>query len=730
MVCSFKKLIYPKSPQAAEGGGYMIAVYAVHEKLLDTAGNQISEVKVVGYYLPTTTGLRFDLTGHWAKNTKHGMQFELESYQEIIQPGRAGIVAYLSSGLIKGIGKKIAERIYDAFGENTLEVLDRYPEELLKVRGISKNKLERVRDSYVASRGARDIVTILAPHGVSPNRAVKIYKKFGPTTLSIIRERPYKLCDMHGIGFITADAIAKSMGLDPLSKERIAAGLIYTLQDAETRGHLCLENRKLISDCVELLATEGLTDKMAAEQAFRLLQNGELVIYQGHTFREETARAEQSVADRIRELLAHKSIRYKFNLDAAINAEQKTLGITLAPEQRLAVKTALNSHLSIISGGPGTGKTLIQSVLLKIYSQANPGAKVVCCAPTGRAARRMEQCTGYPASTIHKALGLQAGDDGEYEEPEPLDADLVLVDEVSMLDIYLARHLLNALPPKCQLVLVGDADQLPSVGPGAVLSELIACGLVPVVKLDQVFRQDSGSRIAVNAKRIRHDETALDYGDDFVLYESPDFEQSADMIERLYLAEVSRIGVDNVALLTPYRKKTLTGVNALNERLREKLNPMLPGKPQISFGRRLFRLGDKVMQTKNKRDVNNGDIGYITGIEDREGDMIVRVDFGDGRVVEYEQQELDLLELAYACTVHKSQGSEYQSVIVNLQTAHYIMLKRPLIYTAITRAKQRVAIVGDRKALRIAINKTDAEKRGTMLAGRITAGTTARAANQ
>ena len=264
MVCSFKKLIYPKTPQAAEGGGYMIAVYAVHEKLLDTAGTRINEVKVVGYYLPTTTGLRFDLTGHWAKSN-YGMQFELESCREIIQPGRAGVVAYLSSGLIKGIGKTLAGRIYEAFGENTLGILDGRPEELLNIRGISKAKLERIRDSYMASRGARDIVTILAPHGVSPNRAVKIYQKFGPTTLSIIREHPYKLCDMHGIGFLTADAVAKNMGLDPLSKERVAAGLIYTLQDAEARGHLCLENRKLISLCVELLNTEGLTDKMAAE---------------------------------------------------------------------------------------------------------------------------------------------------------------------------------------------------------------------------------------------------------------------------------------------------------------------------------------------------------------------------------------------------------------------------------------------------------------------------------
>jgi exodeoxyribonuclease V alpha subunit len=281
----------------------------------------------------------------------------------------------------------------------------------------------------------------------------------------------------------------------------------------------------------------------------------------------------------------------------------------------------------------------------------------------------------------------------------------------------------------CQIVLIGDADQLPSVGPGAVLSELIACGQIPVTRLDKVFRQDDGSLIAANAKLIRHNDANLDSGDDFAMYESSEFGQSANIIEKLYLSEASRIGVDNVALLTPYRKKTETGVNALNDRLREKLNPMSPGKPQISSGRRVFRLGDKVMQIKNKGDINNGDIGYIASIEDHDGDMVVRVDFGDGRIAEYEHHELDLLELAYACTVHKSQGSEYQSVIVNIQTAHYIMLKRPLIYTAITRAKQRVAIVGERKALRIAIHKTDAEKRGTMLADRIVSGSAAHAAN-
>ena len=441
-------------------------------------------------------------------------------------------------------------------------------------------------------------------------------------------------------------------------------------------------------------------------------------VYRDHIYRIAAAHAERDVAERVNKLLSRGGTHPGVDLDAAINAEQSKLHITLVPEQRQAIKTALSSRVCIISGGPGTGKTLIQSVLLNIYIKTHKGAKIVCCAPTGRAARRMAECTGYPASTIHKALGLVANDDGSYGEPEAIDADLVLVDEISMLDVYLARNLLFALQLSCKLVLIGDADQLPSVGPGAVLSELIACGLIPVVRLDQVFRQDAGSLIAINAKRIRHNDTSLDFGEDFVLYESSDFEQSADWIEQIYLSEAAKIGVDNVALLTPFRKKTVTGVNALNERLREKLNPPSHKKPQIAFGRRVFRLGDKVMQVKNKGEINNGDIGYVTEISCGE-DPIIRVNFNGERVAEYEPQELDLLELAYACSIHKSQGAEYPTVIINMQAQHYIMLKRPLLYTAITRAKQRVIIVGNHKAIRMAITKTDAEKRGTMLAERI-----------
>ena len=428
---------------------------------------------------------------------------------------------------------------------------------------------------------------------------------------------------------------------------------------------------------------------------------------------------EEQLASAIHQQMKHRKMHSYGDLDAAIDAEEQKLKMKFAPEQREAVKMALTQGLSIITGGPGTGKTLIQRAILDIYQKNNPKSEICCCAPTGRAARRMEQATGVPASTVHKALGLMADEDGDYDGPEALTADLIVVDEISMLDVYLAGYLFDAVKYGAQMVLIGDADQLPSVGPGAVLSEMIASGCIPVVRLDKVFRQNAGSRIATNAKLIRHGNVGLEYGDDFQFINSPRLSDSAKLIVDLYLRETEKYGVDNVALLTPYRQKTETGVNALNEHLREKVNPPDAQKPEVVFGNRKFRCGDKVMQIKNHDDVNNGDIGYIRKIIRIGDDTTVHVDFGDGRMKEYDSSELDMLDLGYASTIHKSQGSEYQSVIINLQCAHSIMLTRPLIYTAITRGKERVTIVGEKRALCISIKRTDTEKRGTCLAKRL-----------
>ena len=719
MICSFKRLIHPRSKADAENSGFLVAVYTLHEKVLDGHGDELYEIKAVGPILPLVEGIRFDLKGHWTKNAQHGLQYEVETYEEIITPTKEGIIAYLSSGLIKGIGIKTAERIYAEFGDKTLEILDNRPEELLRVRGISKGKMKKIIAAYTASRAARDIVALLAPHGVSPNRAVKIFKEWGPSATAIIKQNPYRLCELPGIGFRTADEIAKSMGLDPLAPERIDAGLLQTLKDTETKGNLCMPIDLFVRETKNLLDTNEMSLEMVANRALVLDNERKIVRYHGMVYRDKVAKTEQAVASRLHEVLAFGPVRFKCDIDTEIGRIEAQMGIKVAPEQRAAIKTALTSHLSIITGGPGTGKSLILRFLLDIFIAEYGNPKIVCCAPTGRAARRMEECTGHPASTIHKALNLIGGNEDEYEGHNQLRADVVLIDEVSMLDIFINKHLLSALPFGCQVIFIGDADQLPSVGPGAVLSEMIASGIIPVAKLDRVYRQSAGSRIAINASLIRHGTLHLEYGPDFHFLESASFAQSADIIEQLYMAEVQRLGVDNVALLTPYRKKTETGADALNARLRDLVNPSSSAKPEVTYGKKLFRQGDKVMQIRNHEFINNGDIGYITKISKSYDDTLVYVDFGDGRETVYDQQDLEILELAYAQTVHKSQGSEYASVIISLQMAHYVMLKRPLVYTAITRAKTNVNIVGERKALVTAIKRVDAEKRFTMLATRL-----------
>ena len=584
---------------------------------------------------------------------------------------------------------------------------------------ISSNKLKKICDSYMANRGARDVVAFLSPYGITPNRAVKLYKEYGEKTMDIVKNHPYQLCEIAGIGFKTADRIAMSMGFDQLSVERVDEGILYALTDAEGKGHLCMEKHAFIKACLKVLDTPQLTEDMVANRAARLVYSGKLVSYQGNVYRSKTAYAESNLAELLsRQLRSARSHSYG-DLDAALDAEELRMKVKFAPEQREAVKMALTQGVSVITGGPGTGKSMILRAILDIYRRHNPGKEICLCAPTGRAARRMEQATGLGASTVHKALGLLAGEDGDYGEPQALDADIILVDEVSMMDIYLAGRLLEAVKSRAQVVLIGDSDQLPSVGPGAVLSEMIASERIPVVRLDKVFRQNDGSRIAVNAKLIRHGNLSLEYGNDFRFVDSANLSDSASRIAELYMQEVARYGVDNVAMLSPYRQKTETGVNALNEMLRELVNPPDEGKPEVVCGKRKFRVGDKVMQVKNFEDVSNGDIGYIRNIFKFGDETTVCVDFGDGRNMEYDSSELDMLDLGYASTIHKAQGAEYQSVIINLQCAHHIMLTRPLIYTAITRGKDRVIIVGERRALCISIKKTDIEKRGTCLAHRL-----------
>lgn len=720
MKCSFSRLLYPKSLEEARDGSYMIALFRPNEKVLDAQGNRLNSIKVVGHFLPTVAGVKVDMAGHWKKDARYGLQFEMESYEEIVGSDKRSIVAYLSSGMIPGIGSVLAERIYNTFGAQTLEVLDQDPSRVSEVLGISKKKCEQFCKAYMETRSARKLINLLAPFNISAPQAVKLRQELGTDAQRLLMEFPYMVFERDLIDFEIADQLAQASGIPQNAPERLAAGLIYALKQAEHEGHLCMHKESFVRRAVNLLRAPQVTWKAVAQRAFEMIKEGRLSLFYDYVYRPIMAKAEEDVATWICDMLHRDSLPYMGDLDDEIDGQQTEMGFTFAEEQRHAIRTALTSPICIISGGPGTGKTSIQRAILNIYKKAFPDSDVVCCAPTGRAARRMEQSTGYPASTIHKVLNLTAGEVHELKDIDLLEADLVLVDEVSMMDMLTTWYLFNALPPSCRLILVGDADQLPSVGPGAVLNELLACGKLPAVILDKVFRQSEGSLVAENAQRIRHGVSDLEFGDDFQFWPSAEETQSAQYLMWFYKREVDRYGVDNVALLTPFRKKSKTGVYSLNAALHDTINPASPEKDEIETGQRILRVGDKVMQMKNRDFASNGDIGYIcTSKRDSDG-ILVEVDFGDDRIVAYEDAEsLRQVELAYAATIHKSQGSEYDAVLINIQNMHGKMLNRALIYTAETRAKKQVIIVGDWEAVVRAIQTADTKRRNTMLAVRI-----------
>ena len=429
------------------------------------------------------------------------------------------------------------------------------------------------------------------------------------------------------------------------------------------------------------------------------------------------ADAEFSIAENVVRLIKNNPECNIADIDLKITEEEKSMGITLAEEQKKAVKTALEKSICIITGGPGTGKTMIQKAILDIYSKAYPEKDIVCCAPTGKASRQMEHSTGRRAYTIHRVLRLYAGEDTKVSEE--MTADFILVDEMSMVDIYVAKYLFKAVKDGARLILVGDVEQLPSVGPGAILRELINSLSIPVVYLDHVYRQEEGSRIAENARKIKLGLKQLEFGDDFQFVESDDLVMSSKLLRQIYAYEVSRSSIDDVVLLSPYRKKTETGVNALNDSIREWINPRKNGKAEIKCGNTLFREGDKIMQLKNAEDISNGDTGYIKHINKDENDSEIIIGFDNNKEKTYDLSDMEMIDLAYASTIHKSQGAEYRTVIINMQTAHCIMLNRSLLYTAVTRGKEKVIIVGEKKALYMAIGRKDTEKRGTNLAMRI-----------
>ena len=726
MRCTWHSTVF----QSKENG-FTICRYATDELNLpaaarskfSVAGRTVITAK--GYNLPTTDAVDFEITGQW-EDSKYGLQLSVESFQEMIPQTKEGIIGYLGSGLIKGIGPKTAAAIYGAFGLQTMEVLENRSEELLRIRGISPQKLEKIRLSFQESRALRDIVARLSPYGISVKKAAKVLEAFGSNAMDILQNQPFRLCEIKGFGFKIVDAIARAVRCSPTDPLRIGGGLCYLLDEAEQAGHLFLPYEELLQKA-HLLLNEGLpqeevTRPVVEARLNQLLAEKKLFCDIQRVYKPELRKAEVDVARRVLQTLSHKNSLLA-DMDAELARSQKSLGLTLSEKQAEAVRMWAKSPLSIITGGPGTGKTTTLRVILDIYKRVRPKGEILLAAPTGRASRRMVESTGHPAaSTLHSALGLFADEEDRYlGGSQPLEADLVIVDEVSMIDMRLAAELFRRVETGTQLLLVGDPDQLPSVGPGNVLRELLRCGLIPTVHLDIAYRQKNASRIALNAHTINEgDKDSLTYGEDFRFLPAEQADEAAQIVLDVYQEAVTHQNLLEVQILAPFRSRGECSVKRLNEEIQKLINPPDPCKKELKYGVQVFRELDKVIQIKNREAVSNGDVGLIVSItqDEEEGDT-VRVLFSDERAVDYSTEELSQLELAYATTIHKSQGSEYHTVIIPILKDQYIMLRRNLIYTAVSRAKQQVALVGQKQALYIAIDRNDVDRRNTLLADRI-----------
>jgi helicase, putative, RecD/TraA family len=720
LLCTFDYLIYPKTTPIPENG-FMVGVYSPKNRIVDMDGNEQRRVTVVGHALPIVKNVTFELAGNWEKNKRGKTQFHLQRYKEHVESTKESILSYLSSGILKGIGPGMAQKIYTAFGNDTIQVLTEEPERLLEVHGISEGKLRKIKDSIVVAHGVQELLDLLHPH-ISVSTAVKILNQFKSEAIEIAKTNPYAFVESGFLRFSEADEIALSNGILKDADVRIDSGLCFCIKQEEQYGHLCIQKNQLAKNCMRILKLQKDDFSAIRNGANRLYKQGKICVYGDLVYLDTADSAEQSVASMVKNLLSFGYSKYSSDLSTQIFHLEEQLGLTLSPRQKEAVLASLTHNLSVITGGPGTGKTQVLQFILQIFQSEFPKQEIICCAPTGRAARRMEEATGILSSTIHSKLSITTLENGELTDVSKLNAGLVVIDEVSMLDMYLAQRLFQAIPYDCKVILVGDSDQLPSVGPGAVLSELLASENVPFTKLDKVFRQCAGSRIAINAALIRHDNYGLEYGTDFVLEESADPERSAALLIEAYQKEVEEYGMDSVTILSPFRSKLATGVEPLNLRIRDLVNPSAPEKSEIQVRKKVFREGDKIIQTKNIGEINNGDLGYIRKIISEGNKKKALLEFEGSRMKSYSIEELVFVELGYATTIHKSQGAEYRSVLLNIQNAHSIMLKRPLLYTAITRAKEHLKIVGERSAVIKAIQTVETEKRLTLLSKRIREG--------
>jgi exodeoxyribonuclease V alpha subunit len=680
-------------------------------------------VTVVGNLLGVNPGESVRLKGEWVRHIRYGEQFKVEGYESILPASVTGIERYLASGLIKGIGPVYAKRLVEAFGQDTLRIIEEDPEHLLTVEGIGPVRLRRIRDAWMEQRELRGVILFLQEHQVSSTFAVKIFKAYGSQALLLMREDPYRLArDITGIGFKTADRIAASLGIAKDSPKRVAAGLLYLLQQATEEGHVYCPASQLTQQCCRLLELE---DEGVVQQALQeLIQEGGVVAEsrggERAIYLAPLHQAEEGVSRRLALLVKAPHLGPSIDIPRALEWIEAQEGLRLAPEQREALAKALSTKVLIITGGPGTGKTTLLQCLIRILERK--GVRVLLAAPTGRAAKRMTEATGREAKTLHRLLEFSPKE-GQFKrnEARPLEADLVVVDEASMMDLFLMHHLVKALPPMSALLLVGDADQLPSVGPGAILQDLIASGVVPVVRLTEIFRQAKESLIVMNAHRVNRGEfpRLADFGSaDCAFIEVEESEAIRERVRDLVTHEIpTQYHLDplrEIQVITPMNRGPI-GVLTLNQDLQEALNPR--GAEVIRSGRR-FRLGDRVMQIRNnyEKEVYNGDIGWISRVDLEEQALTVRYEEGERA---YDFSELDELALAYAISVHKSQGSEYPVVVLPLHTSHYVMLQRNLLYTALSRGKALVVVVGTKEAVAIALRNVQVRQRYTLLAARL-----------
>jgi exodeoxyribonuclease V alpha subunit len=688
-------------------------------------------VTIVGELVGVSEGLPLRLRGHWVDDKKFGRQFKVATYQLRTPETQLGIERFLGSGIIPGIGGELAHRLVTHFGMDTLEVIERTPHRLVEVSGIGSGRAAKIAEAFAAQREVQDVMVFLRGHGVSAAFAARIVKKYGKDAISIVRANPYRLAhEVWGIGFRTADSIAEKLGIARDAPERLEAGLLHALETATEDGHLHVPDDELVRNAADLLgvATDRLLPRLAALEARRLIVR-ELLGDRGPCSMLPWAYdAEVGAANQLVTLVKTPARGMSLDVHAAIHAFEAVTSVSLATQQRRAVEAALVDKCTVITGGPGVGKTTIVKAIVHLAKLVH--RKVALAAPTGRAAKRLGEATVMEAMTIHRLLEYQplAGGFQRHRENQ-LEAVLVVIDEASMVDAQLFAHLLAAVRPAAQLILVGDIDQLPSVGAGAVLADVIASEAATVIRLTEIFRQAQASKIVMSAHAINHGELpVLETSDgatsDFYFISRDDPEAARATIVELVAERIpSRFGFDpitEIQVLAPMHRGEL-GTAALNRALQDRLNPQTPDAgAELTRGERTFRRGDKVMQLRNDYDktVFNGDIGVIAAIN--ADDATLGVEY-DGKLASYERGELDQLAHAYAVSIHKSQGSEYPAVVIPIATQHYMMLQRSLLYTAVTRGKKLVVLVGSRRAVGLAVKNADAKRRYTWLAERVRA---------